>query len=419
VRPRATLAIRRALVATCDAGPSDAGLVPDGAVAIDDRLVAWVGPDARLEAAVDLDGAEVVDAGGRLVTPGLVDAHTHLVHAGDRAGELALRARGQDYLAIARAGGGIASTVRATRAASSEELLAGAIERARRLAAEGVTTVEVKSGYGLSIEHELRLLAVVDELRHALWAEVTVIPTLLAAHAVPPEGDRERWLRAIEVELVPEVARRGLAASCDAFAEQGAFTVGECRRVLAAGAAHGLVPRLHADQLSASGGAALAAELGCASADHLEHVDGAGIAALARAGVVAGLLPTSTLWLGGDRWAPARRLLDAGVRVALATNANPGSAPSESASLALGLACARLGLTPPEALVAFTAGGAAALRREHLGRLAPGCEADLVLWGCRSVEHLCGHLAARHALRTVKRGRVVREAPAGAAADCA
>jgi imidazolonepropionase len=418
MRPRASLVIRDALVATCDAGPSDAGLVPRGAVAVDGRLVAWVGPDARLEESVDLAGAATVDAGGRLVTPGLVDSHTHLVFAGERADELALRAAGQDYRAIARAGGGIASTVRATRAAPRERLLASALARARRLLAEGVTTVEVKSGYGLSLEHELRLLEIADELRHALWAEVTVVPTLLAAHAAPPEGDRERWLRQIEGELVPEVARRRLAWGCDAFAEEGAFTVAECRRVLAAGAAHGLAARLHADQLTASGGAALAAELGCASADHLEHVDPPGIEALARAGVVAGLLPTSTLWLGGDRWAPARRLLDAGVRLALATNANPGSAPSESASLALGLACARLALTPAEALVAFTAGGAAALRRDDVGRLAPGLAADAVVWGCRSVEHLCGHPATRHALRVVKRGRVAWEAPPGAAADC-
>jgi imidazolonepropionase len=416
-RLRATVAVRGALVATCDAGPSDAGLLPGGAVAIDDRLVAWVGRDADLASAVDLAGAEVVDAGGRLVTPGLVDSHTHLVFAGDRSGELALRARGLDYLAIAAAGGGILSTVRATRAASREELVAGALARARRLLAEGVTTVEVKSGYGLSLEHELRLLEVVDDVRHALWSSVRVVPTLLAAHAVPPEGDRGRWVDRIATELVPEVARRGLAASCDAFVERGAYGLDEARRVLEAGARHGLVPRLHADQLSAGGGARLAAELGCASADHLEHVDDEGIAALARAGTVAGLLPTATLWLGLDRWAPARRLLEAGVPLALATNANPGSAPSESASLALGLACARLGLTPAEALVAFTAGGARSLRLGDVGRIAPGLEADLVVWGCRTVEHLAGHPGVPHARRVLRRGRTVWEAPPGAA-DC-
>jgi imidazolonepropionase len=418
LRPRATLALRNAVVATCDGGPSDAGIVAAGAVAVEDRHVAWVGPDAGLAEAVDLEHAEVIDAGGRLVTPGLVDSHTHLVFAGDRSDELALRARGLDYRGIARAGGGIASTVRATRAASSEELLASALPRARRLLAEGITTVEVKSGYGLSVEHELRLLEAVDDLRHALFAELTIVPTLLAAHAVPPDGDRARWLAQIAGELIPEVARRKLAASCDAFCEEGAFTKGECRAVLETGLAHGLVPRLHADQLTSGGGAALAAELGCASADHLEHVDAHGISALAAAGVVAGLLPTATLWLGQDRWAPGRQLLDAGVPVALATNLNPGSAPTESASLALGLACTRNGLSPDEALVAFTAGGARSLRLTDRGRLARGCEADLVLWGCCTVAHLCGHPAWPHALRVVKRGRTVWEAPPGAVADC-
>ena len=418
-RPRVTLAVRNALVATCDAGPSDAGLVPAGAVAIADRLIAWVGPDAELGSAVDLAGAEVLDAGGRLVTPGLVDSHTHLVFAGDRSAELALRARGLDYAAIAAAGGGIASTVRATRAATREELVAAALPRARNLLAEGITTAEVKSGYGLSVEHELALLEAIDALRDALLEELTIVPTVLAAHAVPPEGHRARWLEQVATELLPEVARRRLAASCDAFCDEVAFTASECREVLRAGVAHELVPRLHAEQLGrGTGGARLAAELGCASADHLEHVDEDGIAALAGAGVVAGLLPTATLWLGLVRWAPARRLLDGGVPVALATNVNPGSAPTESASLALGLACVRLGLTPAEALVAFTAGGARSLRLGDRGRLAHGLEADLVVWGCRSVEHLCGHPAARHALRVVKRGRTVWEAPEGTAVNC-
>jgi imidazolonepropionase len=205
---------------------------------------------------------------------------------------------------------------------------------------------------------------------------------------------------------------------CDAFAEDGALSVDECRRILLAGRARGLVPRLHADQLTAIGGARLAAELGCASADHLEEVDDDGIAALVRARVVAGLLPISTFYLGSERYAPARRLLQAGVPVALATNLNPGSAMCENVGLALSLACIKLRLSPAEALVAFTAGGARALRREDLGRLAPGCEADLVLWGATSVEHLAWHLAANHALAVVKRGRVVHEAAPAAAADC-
>ncbi|HEY6006372.1 MAG TPA: imidazolonepropionase [Anaeromyxobacter sp.] len=419
LRPKATLAVRNAVLATCDGGPSDPGLVPGGAVAVEDRRIAWVGRDRDLEGAVDLDGANVLDARGGLVSPGLVDSHTHLVFAGERAGEFALRVSGKSYLDVALSGGGIAATTRATRAASDDALLASAMARARRLLAQGVTTVEVKSGYGLTTESELRLLRLIGELAHALWAEVTIVPTVLA-HAVPPERreDRAGFVREICEVLLPAVARERLAASCDVFVEEGAFGVDEGRRILEAASRHGLLPRLHADQLTAGGGARLAAEAGCASADHLEQIDEAGIEAMAKAGVVAGLLPLSTLFLGSERYAPARRLLAAGVPIAIATNLNPGSAMCESAGLTLSLACLKLGLSPAQALVAFTAGGARSLRRQDAGRLAPGCEADLVLWGCASAEHLAWHMAANHALAVVKRGRVVHEAPPGTAVDC-
>jgi imidazolonepropionase len=218
--------------------------------------------------------------------------------------------------------------------------------------------------------------------------------------------------------LVPAVANERLAGHVDAFAEEGAFSLEEARAILLAGQRAGLVPHVHADQLTASGGARLAAELGCASADHLEEIDDEGIAALARAGVVAGLLPLSTLFLGSERFAPARKLLAAGVPVALATNVNPGSAMSENVGLILSLACLKLRLSPAEALVAFTAGGARALRLVDAGRIAPGVEADLVVWGCASPEHLAWHMAVNHALVVVKRGRVVHQAAPGTAADC-
>ncbi len=418
-RPKATLVVRGATVATCDAGPSDAGLLPGAAVAIEDRRVAWIGAERDLEDAVDVEHARVLDAGGGLVTPGLVDAHTHLVFAGERSGEFALRLSGKSYLAVALSGGGIAATTRATNAASEATLLEGAVVRARRLLAQGVTTIEVKSGYGLTAEAEIRLLRIVQALAAALWAEVTIVPTLLA-HAVPPErsGDRARFVRELCEALVPAVAKERLAAHVDAFAEEGAFSVEEARAILAAGRRAGLVPHVHADQLTASGGARLAAELGCASADHLEEIDDDGIAALAGAGVVAGLLPLSTLFLGSERFAPARRLLAAGVPVALATNVNPGSAMSENVGLVLSLACLKLRLSPAEALVAFTAGGARALRLSDVGRLRPGAEADLVVWGCPSPEHLAWHMAVNHALVVVKRGRVVHQAAPGTAADC-
>lgn len=408
LRPRATLAIRNAVVATCDRGPSDAGLVPGAAVAVADRLIAWVGPDRELADAVDLDQAEVLDARGGLVSPGLVDSHTHLVFAGERAGEFALRCTGRSYRQTALTGGGIAATAFATGAAPTDKLVEAGLARVRRLLAQGVTTVEVKSGYGLSVEGELRLLGAIRELAHAAWSRVTVVPTLLL-HALPPDRahDRDGFLAEVRRALLPRVAREKLAESCDVFVEEGAFTADEARSILLEARRLRLVPRLHAGELTDAGGVALAAELSAASADHLEAADDAGIAALAEAGVVAGLLPLSTLILGLERWAPARRLLDAGAPIALATNLNPGSAMSENVSLVLSLACLKLGLSPAEALIAFTAGGARSLRRPDLGRIAAGAEADLVLWGCGSPEHLAWHMGVNHALAVVKRGRVV------------
>jgi imidazolonepropionase len=418
-RQKTTLVLRNATVATCDRGPSDAGILAGGAVAIDDRRIVWVGPDVELERAVELEHARVVDARGGLVTPGLVDSHTHLVFAGERSGEFALRCTGRSYLNVALAGGGIVATTRATNAATDAALLEAAAVRARRLLTQGVTTIEVKSGYGLSTEAELRLLKIIQALAASLWPDVTIVPTLLA-HAVPPERaeDRGAYVREICEVLLPAVARQKLATHVDAFAEEGAFTIAEARAILEAGKKAKLVPHLHADQLTPSGGAQLAAELGCASADHLEEIDDAGIAALARAGVVAGLLPLSTVFVGSDRFAPARRLLSAGAPIALATNLNPGSAMSENVGLVLSIACVRCGLSPAEALVAFTAGGARALRESDLGRLAPGAQADLVLWGCGSPEHLAWHMAVNHALAVVKRGRIIHQAAPGTAADC-
>src|SRR5512142_591749 len=221
--PKATLVVRHAAVATCAAGPSDAGVLVDGAVAVSGHLVAWVGPDSALAGAVELAGAETVDAGGRLVTPGLVDSHTHLLFAGDRAVELAERAAGRTYLEIADAGGGILATVRATAAATDEALLDAAAARVRRLLAQGVTTVEVKSGYGLTVERELRLLRLLAALEAAVQEQVTLVPTLLAAHALPPEraDDRERYVRELCEELIPAAAAAGQAAFCDAFVERG------------------------------------------------------------------------------------------------------------------------------------------------------------------------------------------------------
>jgi imidazolonepropionase len=419
---RADLVFRDALLATCDGERPGAAPVAGQGVAVADGVVRWLGPDSRLEEAVDLSAARVVDAGGRLLSPGLVDAHTHLVFGDDgtRAEEFAALAAGATYADLARAGGGIRATMRATRAASDESLVRGAAARARRLLASGVTTVEVKSGYGASVVDELRLLRVIAALRRELAREMDLVATVLPLHALPDghPGGREAWVRDVVEVLLPTAAGTGLATACDAFVAGTAFGVDEARRVLLAARDLGLVPRLHADQLGDDGAAALAAEVGAASADHLEHVSDAGIAALAAGGVVAGLLPTSTLLLRGRRFAPGRRLVDAGVPVALGTNVNPGSAMCESVGLSLSLAVLENGLTPVEALWAATRGGARALRLGDAGRIAPGSPADLVLWGARSPAHLAWHVGAPHALLVVKRGRVVHEGPAPVA-DCA
>lgn len=378
-----------------------------GVVGVHGGAIAYLGPESDLPEGAAGERTLVIDAGGGFVGPGFVDPHTHLVFAGERSAEFDLRNRGATYLEIAQAGGGIAATVRATRQASEEELLALALPRLARLLEHGVTCAEVKSGYGLNLPDELKMLRVVRRL--AQEQPIQLVPTLLCAHAIPGEhrAHRERYVELCVNELVPAAAEAGLASFCDAFVEQGAFTAAEGRLILEAGRRFGLLPRLHVDQLTASGGAELAAELGAATADHLENVTEAGIAALAKAGVSAVLIPTSTLFLRQRPYAPGRRLWDAGVNVALGTNVNPGSAMSESLPLALSLACLENGLSAAEAYWAATRGAALALRRADLGLLEVGGQADLVVFGCASYRHLPYHLGVNHARVVVRAGRVV------------
>lgn len=336
------------------------------------------------------------DVGGRLVTPGLVDAHNHPIFLGDRAREFGERAAGRSYLDIAREGGGIAATVRPTRAGSDEELARRLEARLARLLAQGITTLEAKTGYGLSAEDELRQLRLLAAAR----TSPRLRPTLLAAHAIPPEVTtpeaRADWVRAIAGELVPSVARERLAGRVDVFVEQGAYTHEEARTIAHSARAHGLSVHLHVDQLTAGRGAQLAAELGAQAVAHLERIDDEGIAALARAGTVAVLLPTATLAAREPSYAPARRLVESGVPIALATNLNPGTAPSESVSLAMFLAAVGMQLTPIEILWAFTRGGALALGEADAGLLEPGARADLVVWNATAPEHLPYHAAINH-----------------------
>ncbi len=391
--------------------PAEAALTsrPRACVGVRQGKVAYVGPEEALPPGAIGPDTRVLDARGGFVGPGFVDAHTHLVFAGERSTEFDLRCQGATYLQIAQAGGGIVSTVRATRAASEDELVQLALPRLRRLLEHGVTTAEVKSGYGLDVENELKMLRVVRRLSQL--QPVELIPTLLCAHAIPEEykGRREAYLELCLQEILPAVAREGLARFCDIFVEEGAFTADEARRLLSAAKALGLRPRLHVDQLTSGQGAELAAELGAATADHLEHVSDAGLRALAQAGVSAVLVPTSTLFLRMRPYAPGRRLRDAGVNVALGTNVNPGSAMSENLPLALGLACLENGLTAAEAYWAATRGAALALGLTSNGRLGLGDPAHLVIFSCSNYRHLPYHLGINHALTVIQAGRVILE----------
>lgn len=389
------------LLAACrPGGGQDAiHLIPRAALAWNGPLIAWSGPEAELPEAYRV--AEAQDAGGRLVIPGLVDCHTHLAFGGWRADEFAQRALGRSYLEIAHAGGGIASTMRQTRAASEDALLERCEQFVEEMVALGITTIECKSGYGLNVDDELKLLRVYRRLAEA--SAVTIVPTFLGAHVVPPEmrEHRARYMTLLLDELIPVVARDGLARCCDVFVEQTAFTIDEARRILLAGKAVGLAAKLHADQLDDGAGALLAAEVGALSADHLEHVSDAGIRALASAGVVAVGLPLATLYLGQPPM-PARRLIAAGVPVAVATDFNPGSAPSFHLPLALTLACTLMKMTPAEALKGATIIAAQALGlTETHGSLEAGKRADFAVIDAPDVDQWLYHFRPNACVRTV------------------
>jgi len=369
------------LVTNAPDAPGRLGMVRDAAVAVREGRVAWAGPAAHVPAGFGT--LEPFDVGGRAVVPGFVDAHTHLVFAGDRADEFARRLRGEPYEEILASGGGIHSTVVATRAASFDALVAAGVERAGRMVRQGTTTVEVKSGYGLDTETEVRIL----EAARAVGKRtpIDVVPTYLGAHVVARETGREQYLELVTGEMLEACAP--LARYCDVFCDRGAFTVEEARRVLLAGKARGLRPRLHAEQLARSGAALLAAELRAASADHLDHATPEDAAALREAGVVAVLLPAASFSLRAPQ-APARMLWDAGVTVALATDCNPGTSYVESMPFVIALACLEMGLTPEEALWAATRGGALALDEPDKGRVVEGAVADLAVLDASSYRHL-------------------------------
>jgi imidazolonepropionase len=391
------------------------------------RIVATgSGPEVarRVEAAgFSRDAFARIDAAGGLVTPGLIDAHTHLVFAGTREAEWQMRLRGAGYLEVLAAGGGILSTVAATRATSDEELVTGARGRLAEMLANGTTTAEAKSGYGLDVATELRQLDVIGRLDRE--GPVQLVPTFLGAHAVPAEfraapvvdgrDATEAYVAHVIGEQLPAVARQGIARFCDVFCEEGVFSADQSNRILRAATALGLRLRLHADELRPSGGAELAAELGCVSADHLAAPSDEGVADLARVAqsgspVVATLLPATSWFLGKHHFAPARRFIDAGIPVALATDLNPGTSPTLSLPLVMSIACLELGLTPAEALSAVTINAAYSVGLgSEIGSIEPGKQADLVIWDVASVEQLPYWLGRRSARVVIKRGHVVHE----------
>jgi len=382
------------------------GLAGGGAVAVAGDRIAWSGPADELPHEVEV--GETWDVGGRLVTPGFVDCHTHLVFGGDRSGEWEQRLAGAGYEAIAAAGGGIRSTVAATRAASDDELLSGAVRRAATLAAGGVTTIEVKSGYGLDLDTELRMLRVARRIPEQ--APVDVVTTFLGAHTVPADAGREAdaYVDFVCNEVLPAVAEEGLADAVDGFCESIAFTAEQIDRVFSTATSLGLRVKLHADQLSDSGGAALAARHGALSADHLEHASPEGIAELAAAGSVAVLLPGAAYVLDDPNSPPVAVLRAAGVPLAVATDCNPGTSPLVSLPLAMHLACTRFGLTVEEALAGVTVNAARALGLAgEAGTLASGARADLVVWDAERPAGIVYWLGAPPVHAVVKAGRVV------------
>ena len=382
------------------------GLIADAALVVDGETLAWVGPRADVPANLLARCTVQHDAGGALITPGLIDCHTHLVYGGDRSHEFELRLNGASYEEIAHAGGGIASTVQATRAASAEELQASSSRRLQQLVGEGVTTIEIKSGYGLALEHERKCLQVARALgqTHA----VDVRTTFLGAHAVPPEfaGHTDDYVDAV-LQMLPILHAEGLVDAVDGFCERIAFSTAQIERVFASAQGLGLPVKLHAEQLSDSGGAQLAAGYHALSADHLEWLSAEGAQAMAAAGTVAVLLPGAFYFLRETKLPPIALLRAQGVPMAISTDSNPGSSPCTSLLLMLNMACTLFRLTPEEALAGITRHAAAALGLSDRGVLAAGKRADFVLWGVQRPAELAYALGSNPRLQTIFKGQLV------------
>ena len=373
------------------------GIIDDGGLIVREGRIEQVGTATQIKAAIDANTV-VIDAGGCVVLPGFVDAHTHPVFAGTRAAEFEQRSLGATYQEIAARGGGIQSTVNQTRAASLDDLVATGRRYAKWFLRGGTTTVEAKSGYGLSLEDEIKILRAIKQLDEE--TPLRYVPTFLGAHTIPKEyaARRDEYISLIVDEMLPQVAREKLAEFADVFCEQNVFTTDESWKILSAARCHGLGLRIHADQLSLSGGARLAAELGTITADHLEHTDADGIAALKSAGVQPVLLPGSVYALGSSRYPAAREMIDAGLAVVLATDFNPGSSPTPAMPMILSLAATHMKMTPAESITAATINAAYSLNRgAELGSLEPGKIADFVIHDCDDYRELAYFFGIEHA----------------------
>jgi len=382
------------------------GIVEHAAVLIEEERIKWIGKMEDLSMGRMKD-TEILDCHEKVVLPGFVDSHTHLLFSGSREDEFAMRSAGATYQEIAEGGGGIISTVRHTRESSKKDLKKSARRRLSAMMSHGTTTVEIKSGYGLDVDSEMKMLEAINELN----AEevMTIVPTFLGAHAVPPERRSERgaYLREIVDTMIPYVGTKKLAVFCDVFCERGYFEVEESREILEQGKRFGLLPKLHAEELADSGGAELAAEVGAISADHLEHVTEKSLGALARADVVATLLPGVSFFLN-HRHAPARSIIEAGVPVAIATDFNPGSSMSYSMPMMMTIACAQMGMSPEEAITASTLNGAAALNlSSEVGSIEVGKKADLAVYSVPNYKFLPYHYGENHLYKVIKGGVIL------------
>jgi len=386
-------------------------LIRDGALLVRDGVIVAVDARAKVEALPEAKEARKLDVGGRVVLPGFVDAHTHLIHAASRAEEYELKIRGASYEQIARKGGGILNSVKKLRAATSAALKSRALAALREFAAHGTTTIEAKSGYGLDAESELKILRLNAELKKEQPLEI--VSTFLGAHVVPAEFRKrsdgaERYVRLLVDRMIPEIAAAKLAEFCDVFCDRGAFTLAQAKRVLEAGLRHGLAPRVHAEQLSRTGATQLAVKLGAASCDHLDQVNRADIAALAKSKTVAALLPGCDFHLGLKQYAPARALIETGAIVSLATDYNPGTSPTISMPMILSLACTQLRMTPAEAIAAATINAAYSLRREkRVGSLEVGKQADVAVFEVEDYREIPYYFGVNTCWMTIKRGEII------------